>query len=405
MKKRFFTGTRCLAALLALALMASLPPRAGAALDLSGCPNADPAKADAYEAFRDIHSSLTIQQAVTLVNVGLDRPFYTHIQPVEQPNDRLVLVNKYHSLSSGYVPPDLTQLRYGGSGVRLRAEAAEAFDRMAAAARQAGVNIVGVSGYRSYDLQASLYSRYSAQDGTAAADRYSARPGHSEHQTGLAIDVSNGGVYTRFGGTSAHSWAVRHLHEYGFIIRYTKANEWITGYKDEAWHFRYVGVEAATEIYHLGITLEEYLDRYVSPTGASTAAAESLAGLSAQFSVTPGTYPGGVEQVCLTFSNALVPVSGTSCWTVNGITVPGSEQPCTLSNGQAAAFRFVNADPGRTCRVAFRFTGKDGSVRTWQALSPDGAHRPLLEAVAASALLPAASPHRQVWRTPGFLDL
>ena len=94
MKKRFFTGTRCLAALLALALLAFLPPRAGAALDLSGCPNADPAKADAYEAFRDIHSSLTIQQAVTLVNVGLDRPFYTHIQPVEQPNDRLVLVNK-----------------------------------------------------------------------------------------------------------------------------------------------------------------------------------------------------------------------------------------------------------------------------------------------------------------------
>ena len=91
-----------------------------------------------YAAYTQSHPELEPEQVVLEVNMGLDRPFYTHIQPVEQPNDRLVLVNKYHSLSSGYVPPDLTQLRYGGAGVRLRAEAAEAFDRMAAAARQAG---------------------------------------------------------------------------------------------------------------------------------------------------------------------------------------------------------------------------------------------------------------------------
>ena len=405
MKRRFFTGRSCLAALLALALLGGLAPRAGAALDLSGCPNADPSKESAYQAFWDSHSSLTLQQAVTLVNVGLDQPFYTDIQPVEQPNDLLVLVNKYHSLSSGYVPPDLTQLQYGGSGVRLRAEAAAAFDRMAAAARQAGVTIVGVSGYRSYDLQSSLYSRYSAQDGTAAADRYSARPGHSEHQTGLAIDVSNGGVYTQFGGTAAHSWAVKHLHEYGFIIRYTKANEWITGYKDEAWHFRYVGVEAATEIYYLGLTLEEYLDRYVSPTGASTAGTESLAGLTAQFSAQPAAAPGGAEQVCLTFSNVLVPVSGTSCWTINGVTVPGSEQTRTLSNGQAFSFRFVNADPDRTCQVKFLFTGSDGMVHAWQVLSPSRGQRALMEAVAPSCLLPGPAASAGLWRVPFSGDL
>ena len=383
------------AAALLLAGLLALSP-AALALEPPVPRNYYPERAEAYAAYQQAHPAYSEEQAVTLVNIGLNRPFYTDIADVGEPDALLVLVNKYHRLPSDYVPNDLTTLRYG-NGATLRAEAAAAFDDMAAAARRDGVVITGVSGYRSYGLQQSLYSRYSAQDGTAAADRYSARPGHSEHQTGLAIDVSNGGVYTQFGGTAAHSWALKHLHEYGFIIRYTKANEWITGYKDEAWHFRYVGVDAATEIYHLGVTLEEYLDRYVYPTGASTAKGESVT--AAQCVLSSGkTTPFHGTQVTAQFSNVLVPVTGTLQWQVDGAAI-GAEASFSLANGAVSTLLYL--PPGRTHTVSLRLTAPTGEFRVWQAIVPVGGDCALFSGLSGITVL---APVRQagVWRAPAF---
>ena len=98
---------------------------------------------------------------------------------------------------------------------------------------------------------------YCAEDGRAAADTYSARPGHSEHQTGLAIDLND--VTDNFGNSREGKWVAAHCHEYGFIIRYPKGKQKITGYMYEPWHVRYVGVKLATKIHDSGLTLEEYL--------------------------------------------------------------------------------------------------------------------------------------------------
>lgn len=120
-----------------------------------------------------------------------------------------------------------------------------------------GYNIPLLSGYRSYDYQKSLYEAYVARDGVEAADRYSAKPGTSEHQTGLAFDV--GELSWDYGQTAPGQWLVENCAQYGFILRYLDGKEHITGYMYEPWHIRYVGVEHATKIMNQGLTLEEYL--------------------------------------------------------------------------------------------------------------------------------------------------
>lgn len=143
-------------------------------------------------------------------------------------------------------------------------EARHAFDKMAEDAKKAGFTITAFSTFRSYDYQVELYDRYVARDGQAEADRYSARPGYSEHQTGLAFDIGEVGneadwASNRFGKTAAGQWVNNHAHQYGFILRYPEGKEHITGYMHESWHFRYVGEKLAQEIHQKGLTLEEYL--------------------------------------------------------------------------------------------------------------------------------------------------
>jgi len=133
---------------------------------------------------------------------------------------------------------------------------------MFAAAKEDGIHLAGVSGYRSHSVQKALFQRYVERDGEEAARRYSAEPGHSEHETGLAMDVS--GIDGKcaaedcFADTKEAEWLDRHAHEFGFIIRYPKGKESVTGYQYEPWHLRYVGKELAKEIAEQGITLEEY---------------------------------------------------------------------------------------------------------------------------------------------------
>ncbi|MBY0222193.1 MULTISPECIES: M15 family metallopeptidase [Sporosarcina] len=143
-------------------------------------------------------------------------------------------------------------------------EARAAFDEMAAAAATSGINLQAFSTYRSYDYQVTLYNRYVERDGREAADRYSARPGYSEHQTGLAFDIGEVNhekhwASTSFGDTEAAKWLGANANQYGFILRYPEGKEEITGYMHESWHYRYVGKEKAEQIFKRNITLEEYL--------------------------------------------------------------------------------------------------------------------------------------------------
>lgn len=158
--------------------------------------------------------------------------------------DGILVVNKTYALPSDYAP-----------GVSSEAQAA--FDAMQADATAMGLNIYISSAYRSYDYQAGLYQRYVDRSGKAEADRYSARPGHSEHQTGLAFDLNT--ISDEFKDTDEGKWVAENCHKYGFIIRYPEEKESVTGYMYEPWHIRYLGVETATAVYESGLCLEEYL--------------------------------------------------------------------------------------------------------------------------------------------------
>ena len=143
----------------------------------------------------------------------------------------------------------------------LRAVLMPDLERLVAAARTAGVTLRVGSGYRSYTTQASLFASYARRHGEAEASRFSSRPGHSEHQSGLAVDFAGTDqtcwVDDCFEGTAAGKWLATHAHEYGFILRYPKGKEPITGYQYEPWHFRYVGRELASALHQSGLTMEE----------------------------------------------------------------------------------------------------------------------------------------------------
>ena len=135
--------------------------------------------------------------------------------------------------------------------------AEEAFNRLSDDAAKEGLDIYASSTFRSYEDQDRIYNNYVSRDGQEAADTYSSRPGHSDHQTGLAIDVNT--IDDAFGYTAESDWLAAHAHEYGFIIRYPEGKADITGYQYEPWHIRYIGVEKATEVYESGLSLEEFL--------------------------------------------------------------------------------------------------------------------------------------------------
>lgn len=176
-----------------------------------------------------------------------------------EPSSIWVVVNKQHSLNPiSYTPTDLVGI---GNGQLARSDTATALSSLFAAAKANGTPIYSLSGYRSYATQSGLYNSYVQSDGQAAADTYSARPGYSEHQTGLAADVGTGtcDLNVCFGSTDAGKWIAANAYTYGFIVRYPADKTTITGYQYEPWHLRYVGVQLATQMHDKGIaTLEEY---------------------------------------------------------------------------------------------------------------------------------------------------
>lgn len=168
-----------------------------------------------------------------------------------------VIVNKKHCIQPlGFIPPDLTTV----NGATISAKASRDFAAMFASAKKAGVPFSVTSSYRSYQTQISTYNYWVGQSGTAGADTYSARPGYSEHQTGLSVDLAASGcALSCFGSTAQYTWIQKHADDYGFIQRYYRGYESITGYAAEEWHYRYVGSSVAQAMKASGVkTLEQY---------------------------------------------------------------------------------------------------------------------------------------------------
>lgn len=189
-------------------------------------------------------------------------------------DDMTLLVNKFSALPEGYVPDDLVNVKYActigkeysclaSNYVVLRKEAEEAFEKFVeAASTEKGITIVSIAPYRSYEYQRGLYNYSLSANGKEYTDKYYARPGQSEHNSGLAVDITIDNMkYTEIENHESYDWILDNLHKYGFILRYPEDKTDITRYGHESWHLRYVGVEPATVMYEKDWCLEEYLAR------------------------------------------------------------------------------------------------------------------------------------------------
>lgn len=229
--------------------------------------NFDVNKYDRYENYKKKNSSLDIQTVVTYVNLDLDIEDYTDMNTISNPDDFFVIVNKHNKLPDGYAPKDLEAVISSNAlRTKVRKEVVEPIKELMAAAKKEGHNLYQTTSYRDYGWQKSLYDNYVSKDGKDKADTYSARPGNSEHQTGYAIDLANSdlnGTGTRLNESDA-KWIKENCYKYGFILRYTEENKHITRYMAESWHIRYVGIDAAKLIYENNLSLEEYVDLYLT---------------------------------------------------------------------------------------------------------------------------------------------
>ena len=192
-------------------------------------------------------------------------------QIIQNPENQLTLVNKVFALPEEYIPGDLVrpdvEFSFGNQDIEksyMRQEAASALEKMFADAKNQEIHLFAVSGYRSYQRQDDNFHNKVNKMGEVEAAKYVAHPGNSEHQTGLAMDISSQSANFRlteqFGETTEGKWLMENAHRFGFILRYPKGLETITGYNYEPWHYRYVGEKAAMEIYKNQITLEEYFN-------------------------------------------------------------------------------------------------------------------------------------------------
>lgn len=225
---------------------------------------------DNFDRYIDLHSKnkdVTATNIIAAVNVNSDKEQYTDTKETDISKDILMLVNKHYFLPKNYKPDDVENIRnwYAYGNNSAREEVYDHFIDMFNDAKEEGLMLIINSGYRDYELQDGLYEDYKEDYGDDV-DKVAARPGFSEHQTGLCLDISNEyAVMEEFEDTDEFEWMQKNAHKYGFILRYPKGKEIITGYDYESWHYRYVGIEVATKIKELGITFDEYYEYYIKP--------------------------------------------------------------------------------------------------------------------------------------------
>ena len=215
-----------------------------------------------YIKYQTNHIDLKPDEIIRQVNSNLDYEFYTNVSKADLSKNNLILVNKYYYLEKDY-EPELVKMdsNYSKDGWYMQEEAYNHFKEMVDAAKKEDIIIYNISSYRSYYSQDKIYNRYVNNDGKTNADTYSARPGYSEHQTGLASDINT--TSDNFEFTKQYEWLKDNSYKFGFILRYPKDKEYITGYQFEPWHYRYVGIEVAKFIFENDITFEEYYAKYV----------------------------------------------------------------------------------------------------------------------------------------------
>ncbi len=218
---------------------------------------------DRYLAYKK-EFGYSYEETVTRVNIGLDNTYYTNYNQIED-FSLSVLVNKYNGLDSNYVPDDLIKVETAyavDTKQKLSGEALEAFKKMADDMKEQELYILINSGYRDYDYQQTVYNNYLKSYGKSYAEKYAAHPGFSEHQTGLAVDIKAKNSDT-FKGTKESKWLIGNAYKYGFILRYDKDYEDVTGYSYEPWHYRYLGKDLAKKVFDSELTYDEYYIRYL----------------------------------------------------------------------------------------------------------------------------------------------
>ena len=222
-----------------------------------------------YTAYQANNPDIPFDIVVAYVNANVDKAYYEDIETIKNPTSIRAFLSKVFALPSNYEPKDIVAFSGGGE---LRAEAAAAFIKMRTAAASDGCNLVIRSSYRSRGSQVASYDLVATSYGVEGAEISVARPGHSEHQLGLALDIvhkeGTTGPLTGqgFDETEEYLWLLEHGYEYGFILRYPKDYVHIQGFTYEPWHWRYVGVRTATIMHDKGIvTFEEYYGRYLAP--------------------------------------------------------------------------------------------------------------------------------------------
>ena len=223
-------------------------------------------KYDRYLNYAKKNKDLSIDDIVTRIELNLDKTYYDDSTIVKNPDDITVLTNKYLEIPEDYEPTDLVDMddKYANNMYytkQLRKEAYDKFVEMCEDSRKDGINFYAESAYRSYNYQNTIYKNYVYDNGQEEADKYAAKPGFSEHELGLAIDLAN--IWTITTKGEEYAWLSKNAYKYGYIIRYKEEWEDITGYAAESWHIRYVGVKHATMIHKKNIPYEEYYIKYI----------------------------------------------------------------------------------------------------------------------------------------------
>ena len=206
---------------------------------------------------------MTYDNTVLNVNMNLDYDFYTNVNTLHNYLDITTLVNKYNKLPDNYEIDDLVVLdnEYSNKGEKVRKVIYNDLKKMFDDAKKDNINLNVISGFRTYEKQDTLFNNSIKKNGIDHALIYSAKPGYSEHQLGLAIDINS--VEENFKNTNEYKWLKNNSYKYGFIERYPENKEYITGFGYEPWHYRYLGVDITTRIFTENITYEEYVVKFL----------------------------------------------------------------------------------------------------------------------------------------------
>lgn len=224
-------------------------------------------KLDDYLKYYKDNKDKGLTDVVAIINTNTNNDFYTNTKETDVSKNELMLLNKYNYLTASYNPDDLevfTNIYAYGENQSLRKDAYDAFIEMWNSANKDGYKLIVNSSYRSYDEQKKIYDDYSSWYGEEDADKKAARAGYSEHQTGLAVDIQSYCSQNKdFEECEEFTWLTNNAYKYGFILRYPKDKEYLTGYKYESWHYRYVGKKVSKYIHDNNITFDEYYAYFV----------------------------------------------------------------------------------------------------------------------------------------------